>query len=65
MPRKRKPKLVLGKDYVLEDGRLVLTRDYLLTLGTCCGKECRHRPYDHAGAAAPPPLTPKSDRSPE
>ena len=45
--RKRKPKLVLGRDYIIDtDGRCVLTHDYLKSLGACCGKDCRYCPYD-------------------
>lgn len=44
--RVARPKLVLGKDYVFDDmGRCVLTRDYLLSLGSCCGNHCRYCPY--------------------
>lgn len=37
---------VEGLDFYFEDGLMVLTRRYLLNRGTCCGKGCRHCPYD-------------------
>lgn len=33
-------------DYYEEDGLLVLTDQYLLRRGSCCGSRCRHCPYD-------------------
>jgi hypothetical protein len=36
--------LVAGRDYVMEDGLLVFTREYLLTR-PCCGNGCRNCPY--------------------
>ena len=46
--------LVEGVDYILENGLFVLTREYLLKRGTCCGSGCRHCPYvpRHGGALA-------------
>lgn len=35
-----------GKDYYLEDGRIILTERYLKKRGKCCGSGCRHCPYD-------------------
>jgi hypothetical protein len=34
-----------GKDYYLEDGRVILTERYLKKRGKCCGSGCRHCPY--------------------
>jgi len=50
MPRQRKAKLVPGRDYVHENGVAVLTREYLLTLGQCCGKQCPRCPYECDGS---------------
>lgn len=42
----RRPKLVLGKDYIIDrDGRSVFTAEFLLGLGACCGNDCRNCPY--------------------
>jgi len=30
-----------------ETGLFVMTRQYLLDRGTCCGNACRHCPFDH------------------
>ncbi len=35
-----------GKDYYLEDGRIIMTERYLIKRGTCCGSGCRHCPFD-------------------
>jgi hypothetical protein len=37
--------LELGKDYWLEDGLVVFSREYLLRRGYCCNKRCKHCPY--------------------
>jgi hypothetical protein len=50
MGRRRKHKLVFGKDYTYENGKCVLTREYLLTLGECCNNNCPHCPYKTPGA---------------
>ena len=35
-----------GKDfYFNEEGLMVLTAQYLLQRGKCCGKACKHCPY--------------------
>lgn len=36
-----------GKDFYIdpETGYLVMTREYLLRRGWCCGSNCRHCPY--------------------
>jgi len=38
-------KLIEGKDYYIEKGLFVLTKDHLLKRGYCCQKGCRHCPY--------------------
>lgn len=35
-----------NKQYYLENGRVVFTALFLLQSGECCGKDCRHCPYD-------------------
>ena len=35
-----------GKDYYLEDGRIIFTERYLKKRGKCCGSGCRHCTYD-------------------
>ena len=45
MGRRRKQKLVFGKDYVYENGHCVLTRSYLLSMGECCNSNCPQCPY--------------------
>lgn len=37
--------LVEGRDFHLENGLVVLTREYLLRRGYCCGSGCRNCPY--------------------
>ena len=39
-------RLIEGIDYTLdEQGRRVFTSAYLLSLGYCCGLDCRNCPY--------------------
>ena len=38
-------KLVEGIDYVLEDNKMVFTREFLLKRGYCCNSRCRNCPY--------------------
>ena len=39
-------RLIEGIDYTLdEQGRRVFTAAYLLSLGYCCGLDCRNCPY--------------------
>lgn len=38
--------LVLGEDYYLEDGLLVMTAAYHKKRGTCCGNRCRWCPFE-------------------
>ncbi|RMD99317.1 MAG: hypothetical protein D6816_15105 [Bacteroidetes bacterium] len=46
LPMKEKPeKLEEGKDYTLENGLLVFTKEYLLKRGYCCQSGCRNCPY--------------------
>ena len=45
MGRRRRQKLVLGKDYFYENGRCILTRSYLLAQGECCNNNCPQCPY--------------------
>jgi hypothetical protein len=44
---KRQAELVEKVDYYVEDGLMVLTREFLLKRGCCCGSRCRHCPYDY------------------
>jgi hypothetical protein len=34
-----------GKDYYLENGRIIMTERYHKKRGKCCGSKCRHCPY--------------------
>lgn len=34
-------------DYYFENGLMVMTEQYHLKRGHCCGSKCRHCPYDH------------------
>jgi len=38
-------RLIEGRDFVIESGYMVLTREYLLNRGKCCGSGCRNCPY--------------------
>lgn len=38
-----------GVDYYFDGGLLVMTADYLLRRGYCCGNGCRNCPYDDNG----------------
>lgn len=41
-------KTLPGRDFQeLEDGRLVFTREYLLSRGTCCDSHCLNCPFQH------------------
>jgi|TARA_R110000803_G_scaffold43094_3_gene92248 hypothetical protein len=35
----------MGKDYYLEDGKILLSEGYLKNRGFCCGSKCRHCPF--------------------
>jgi len=34
-------------DYYFENGLMVMTEQYHLKRGYCCGSKCRHCPFDH------------------
>ena len=34
-------------DFYFENGLMVMTEQYHLKRGVCCGSKCRHCPYDH------------------
>lgn len=38
-------KFIQGEDYYLENGQIVLTEQYLIKRGKCCGSGCRHCPF--------------------
>ena len=38
-------KFVENVDYYFENGLMVLTAEFLLKRGYCCGSGCRHCPY--------------------
>ncbi len=40
--------LIENEDYDIEDGQMVLTAQYHLRRGYCCGNGCRHCPYAQA-----------------
>jgi hypothetical protein len=43
-----------GKDYyILPDGRLVFTADYLQRRGYCCGNGCLNCPFDYMNVPEP------------
>lgn len=37
--------MIEGADFYFEDGRMVLTAEFLLKRGRCCKGGCRHCPY--------------------
>jgi len=39
-------KFTEGRDYYLEDGRVIFTKEYLEKRGPCCGNDCINCPYD-------------------
>ena len=39
-------KKVEEEDYYLEKGYLVMTEKFHMKRGFCCGKRCRHCPYE-------------------
>jgi hypothetical protein len=41
-----KPKILPADFYYTEDGRIVLTEEYHINRGSCCGNGCRHCPYE-------------------
>lgn len=46
-------KLVEGVDYYYEDGFMVLTQQYHLEKGYCCGHACKHCPFDFESVPEP------------
>lgn len=49
-----KKKLTEGADYYYTpDGYMVLTEQYHLERGKCCGNGCRHCPYDYIEVPEP------------
>lgn len=45
MPSPKRETLIPGRDYVVEAGLWVFTREYLLRRGYCCKSGCRNCPY--------------------
>lgn len=45
MTSSERPAFVEGRDYYIERGAWVFTREYLLGRGKCCSSGCRHCPY--------------------
>jgi uncharacterized protein DUF5522 len=45
--------LLEGRDYTLENGRMVFTAHFLRKRGTCCNSGCRHCPYRGDASVAP------------
>jgi len=46
--------LIEGVDfYYNEQGLMVLTEQYHLTRGYCCGNGCRHCPFDYESVSEP------------
>ena len=43
--KEKQEKFVEGIDYYFENGFMVLTAQFLLKRGYCCGNGCRHCPY--------------------
>jgi hypothetical protein len=69
MARRRQPKLVLGKDFIYDENRRAhLTREYLLSLGECCGNHCKYCPWQGSsnggGNCAPHPTTAQPRETP-
>lgn len=42
----KEKEFVQGKHFYLENGRVVFTELYHKERGCCCGKKCRHCPFD-------------------
>ena len=40
-----KEDFILGVDYYLEDGKVIMTEHYHKKRKHCCGSGCRHCPY--------------------
>ena len=59
-----KNRLIEGEDfYYNEQGYMVLTAQYHLDRGSCCGNDCMHCPYDHVNV--PKDSHPENPPSPE
>ena len=43
--QREKPKL-LPSDFYIENGKKVMTEQYHIRRGYCCGSGCRHCPYE-------------------
>lgn len=41
-----KKEFIEGVHYYLDNGRIVFTEKYHLERGECCGKGCRHCPFN-------------------
>ena len=44
---KQKDENGISRDYYFENGLMVMTEQYHLKRGACCGSKCRHCPYNH------------------
>lgn len=54
MTKESKVKLLENIDfYQNDDGKMVLTKEYHLRRGTCCGNGCLHCPYDYMNVKEP------------
>jgi hypothetical protein len=42
---KKREKYVEGKDYYIENGRVIFTKEYLLKRKKCCNGKCENCPY--------------------
>lgn len=45
IPQETAGELVAGRDFTMENGMMVLTPEFLLRRGQCCGSGCRNCPY--------------------
>ena len=43
---KDKKRFEEGLDYYLYDGSIIMTEEYHINRGYCCGSGCKHCPYD-------------------
>jgi len=51
-------KLQAGRDYYLENGMVVFTREFLEQRGYCCASGCRHCPYGYVPVKRTGPRVP-------
>ncbi|MFC0774408.1 DUF5522 domain-containing protein [Terrimonas alba] len=42
-----------GVHYIIEDGLIVLTEQFHLERGYCCGNGCRHCPFNYKNVPQP------------